>query len=384
MRPTDEPIRIALCAPRDVDAGYNCFKGVLAFRQRATHWQLARKDNNPIHAFEEIDLSRVDGVIGFIRRKEWADALRQAGVAAVNVSVSVEDMPLPRVGSDDEAIGRMGATHMLERGFSQFAFVGYPDAWFSARRFNGYRTLINEVADCDCLRLDVGLNRLDESLNDLRESVSRLPVPIAVMAANDILAFRVIDVAIRLGLRVPEDLAVLGVDNERWQTELAAVPMSSVEPDWRQIGFQAATMLGAIFAGETPASPKWISPVGIATRQSTDITVAIDPVVRRAIDYINKHCREGLHPNDVVQALDISRRGLELHFRSANGQTLQGAIFRAQVERAKKMLMESDATMFQIAEQCGFNRQDRFFIVFKRFTGMTPGEYRRRLNILHG
>ncbi len=383
MPQAGESIRVALCAPRDMDAGYICFTGVLAYRHRVPHWQLARKLNNPIHAFEDIDLSQIDGVIGFIRRPEWIESLQRARVPTVEVSSAMVNNPLPCVGSDEEAIGRMGATHMLERGFSQFAFLGYQGASFSVRRFNGYQGLIKEVAECECSRLDIEQNRLNENLGRLAEWIGKLPKPVAVMTANDILAYQVIDIAIKMGRRVPKDLAVLGVDNERWQTQFATVPISSVEPNWRQIGFQAAKMLDTILSGQAPASPIWIQPIGITTRQSTDITVALDPVVRRAIDYINEHCPEGLHPSDVVQALDISRRGLELHFKRANGQTIQSAIFRAQVERAKKLLMESDKTMYYIAEQCGFARQDRFFIVFKRFTGTTPGEYRRRLNILH-
>lgn len=384
MQKPGEQVRVALCAPRDIDAGYICFQGVLAYRQRGPQWQLARRQNNPIHLFDDINLSEVDGIIGFIRRPEWAAAIQKAGIAAVDISSSLEKHSLPRVGSDEEEIGRLGASHMLERGFTQFSFMGYQDAWFSNRRFNGFSGLIHEVAGCTCLRLDVPQNRLNENLNLLAEWIAGLPKPVAVMAVNDILAFHVIEIATKIGKKVPDDLAVLGVDNERWQTQLSAVPMSSVEPNWRQIGFQAAEMLDDILAGKKPSPNRSVAPIGIATRQSTDITVSIDPVVRRANDYINQHCGEGLQPNDLAQALDISRRSLELHFRSANGQTLRGAICRAQVEMAKRKLAETDATMYQVAEQCGFARKDRFFIVFKRFTGMTPGQYRRRLNILHG
>ena len=277
----------------------------------------------------------------------------------------------------------MGAKHLLERGFTHFAFAGYHDAWVSARRAEGFARTLKEVAGVECLRFDVGLDRMDEHIPELVEWLKRLPTPTAVMTANDVLGLAVIDTASEIGLRIPEDIAVLGVDNERWLTQIGATPMSSVEPDWRRIGYQAASRLNALNEGESISEPLWIPPVGVATRKSTNVMVAQDPLVRQAIRHIQENCELGLHPNDVVAAVGVSRRSLELHFKRAVGQTLQNAIQHAQIERAKQLLSETSETMYTIALRCGFSRQDRFFITFKRHVGIPPGRYRQRMTALH-
>ncbi len=342
-----------------------------------------RLGHSPVLAFEEIDLKQVDGVLGFIRSVAWVDKLRQAGIAAVTTSNVVEDIGLLRVGSDEEAIGRIGARHLIERGAVNFAFAGYRNAWFSTRRGAGFEELVKVAVGVEVRRLDVQLYGVEECREEIGRWLLGLTKPTALMTANDVLGLTVMDIATELGLRVPEHLAVLGVDNNTWLTQMGATPMSSVEPDWRRVGFEAASLLDAVLDGKPASTPEWIAPVGLVARQSTDIMTAQDPVVREAITYIKENCSKGLRPEDVVRAVGVSRRNLELHIKRALAQTLREAILQSQVERAKQLLGETDESMYNIAGRCGFTRQDRFFVVFKQFSGMTPGQYRRRMNLLH-
>ncbi len=353
-------------------------RGAIDFALREGRWRLLKDGHRPfLPSFEAMDLGAVDGVIGSFFDPRWADAVNRAGVAAVNTSTRHAGMPLPRVGNDDEEIGRVGAQHLLERGFPQFAFLGVEDAWFSQRRLAGFRRLLEEGAGRTCATLDLP-SGLEDAPARVGAWLARQPRPVAVMAATDYLGLMALNAATQLGLRIPDDVAVLGVDNDHWAAVLAPVPMSSVAVNARRIGFRAAELLDRLMRGGTPPPPRWIPPTGVVTRQSTDIVVHEDPVVARAMKHIREHCVEPIGVDDVPDAIGVSRRTLERRFKQALGLTPLAAIARARVERAKRMLTESEETAGRIAGLCGFDRQERFFRVFKRLTGLTPGQFRRR------
>lgn len=217
----------------------------------------------------------------------------------------------------------------------------------------------------------------------MASALKALPKPIAIMGTDDRIGRRTINMALTLGLRVPDDVAVLGVRNDRWETEMAATPMSSIDVGRHQIGYRAAEMLDRMMAGEAPPPSQLIPPVGVITRKSTDITICEDPIVTRALSFIRDYCVHGVTVEDVLHHVLVSRRTLENRMKQAGGHTPNVAIRRAQIRQARKMLAESEATMAQVASACGVGRQDYFCAMFKKQTGMTPGQYRTRLGLCH-
>jgi LacI family transcriptional regulator len=348
-------------------------QGAIDFAEHAGRWEFVGRGHRPFMPFEEIDLSSVDGVMGLLH-PEMAEAVKRAEVAAVNCSTRTADLPLPRVGNDDEAIGRVGAEHLLSRGFAQYGFIHLPGAWYADRRLGAFRQTVEGDAGRPCHVLTLTDVHSDQLANWLAE----LPKPIALMAANDTTGRLAINAAVDGGFRIPEDVAVLGVDNDRWATAMSAVPLSSVAIDARQVGYRAARMLDELMAGQEPTPVQWISPTGVVTRHSTDIVVQQDPVVVEALRLMRDRCDEALHVDDVLDHLGVSRRTLEMKLKAAIGQTPQTAIYRARIERSKKLLVESDLALGEIARACGFVRQERFSVVFKRLIGLTPGRYRHQ------
>ena len=168
------------------------------------------------------------------------------------------------------------------------------------------------------------------------------------------------------------------MDNNEWISALAAAPLSSIEPDWEQIGYCAVQMLDGLMDGEIHERPRWIAPVGAVTRRSTDIILAKDELVVEALRYIRDHCGRGISIDMMLDELRASRRSLEVRMRRAIGQTPQVAIFNAQIEQAKKLLVATDKSIGQIARDCGFRHQARLNNLFKRYTGTTPGQFRRQ------
>lgn len=372
------PFRVAMASEVRADNAYGSFRGVLDYKDRVEHWQMVGSASAPIAAFEDVDLAGVDGVIGFFTDRKWADAVNLAGVAAVNISVAVENMPLPRVAHDDEAIGRLGAEHLQERGFNTFGFLGRAAMWYSQRRLAGFRNVIEETTG-RVLRV---LDRLPErplEADLIQDWLGQLPKPIGIMAANDLLACELIAAATALGLRVPDDVAVVGVDNNHWLTQLAHPPLTSVEPDWQQIGYQGARMLDLLMAGGEPSSPLWIPPLRVVARRSTDIRLADDPLVAQALQYIHENCGEDIRVAEIAKSLRVSRRNLEMRVKRGTGLSPYAAICRARMEIAKRLLVRTDDTLAKIASDCGV-ADNQFYTLFKRHTGMTPGQYRSRFS----
>jgi LacI family transcriptional regulator len=351
-------------------------RGAIDYTEHTHRWKFVGRGHRPFMPFEEIDLSAVDGVIGLLSRSA-AEAIRKAGVAAVNCSTRDADLPLPRVGNDDAAIGRMGAAHLLARGFAHFGFVRIGNTWYGEQRLRAFRQVIEEAGRTCQVLADVEDTR-EVFEPAMRQWLAEVARPIGVMAINDSHGLNLIQAAGALGLRVPDDVAVLGVDNDRWATAMSPVALSSVAIDARQIGTRAAELLDRLMDGEPAPPPQWIPPIAVVTRQSTDITVAEDPQVAMALAYMRDHCGEGITVDDVLMVVGGSRRSLEMRLKRATGQTPQAAIFAAQIERAKRLLVHSNQMLGPISRACGFGRQEQFSRVFKRLTGLTPGQYRRQ------
>ena len=181
-----------------------------------------------------------------------------------------------------------------------------------------------------------------------------------------------------MGLRIPDNVAVLGVNNYRWNSILAACPVSSIQLNLEQLGLVAARMLDGLLKGEQPESPQWVLPRGVISRRSTDMTHLNDPVVTRVMAFIRDHCDQGLSVDDLLEQVTVSRRNLEQRMKSSVGLTPQKAIFRGQIEHAKTLLVESQMTVEAIAMACGFDQAARLHQLFKRLTGVTPGQYRQQ------
>lgn len=354
-------------------------QGALDYAEQAASWHFLGNGHRPFRPFEEIDLNAVDGVIGLIG-PGWVKSIERAGIKAVNCSTRHEDLPLPRVGNDDEAIGRLGARHLLERGFARFGFAGTSANWYTRRRLVGFRQVIEQDAGyaCEVLELPAG-ETAEEVSARLKAWLPQLPRPIAIMVENDTRALLAIRAAMEAGLHVPEDVAIIGVDNDRWATAMSRVPISSVALDARQIGYQAARLLDRLMAGEPAPAPEWVPPVGVVTRRSTDVILSDDPVVIAALRFIRDHCDQPLGVDNVLEVVNVSRRSLENRLRRATGLTPQSAIFQARIERAKKLVLANRLNFGEISRACGFDRQEQFNRVFKRITGLTPSAFRRSL-----
>jgi LacI family transcriptional regulator len=327
---------------------------------------------------------RGDGIISRATTPALLDAINETGVPLVEVTDRREHVDRPHVRSDDHAIGRIGAEHLLERGFNRFSFCGYQGEAWSNRRKEGFVAHVERQCDEECALYESawhgrGTRSWENEQHHLMKWLSSMTPPFAVMACNDVRGQQVIDACSKLGLVVPEQVAVIGVDNDELLCKICSPPLSSIIPNAQAVGFRAAELLAELMNGQFPKEPvQTIEPLGVSTRQSTDVIAVDDRNIASALQYIRLHACRGVSVEEVVRNNPISRSTLERQVRKYLGRTPQEEIRYVQIRRAQELLLSTDLSAERIASLCGFEHPEYMHVVFKRVTGVTMGTFRNQ------
>ncbi len=326
-------------------------------------------------------LSRWDGH-GIIVRGEnprLARAVARRTIPVVDLTPSRLLPRAPWVKSDDAAIAWLAAQHFLERGFRHFAFCGDPRFSWSNRRGERFGQLIRSAGHgCDFHSAKTHPSNGEAEVDAIGGWLARLPKPVAVFASYDNRGRQVLEACRRRSLAVPEEVAVLGVDDDEVLCVLSPPPLSSITLNPRRAGWEAASLLSLMMRGEKlAAAAHLIPPVGVATRQSTDVLAVADPKVASALRYIREHACEGIGVNDVLRHCPMARRALETRFRKLLGRTPHQEILRVQLNRVKELLAGTALPVWEIADRTGFE-PEYLSVVFRQDSGLTPSEYRRK------
>lgn len=323
-----------------------------------------------------------DGIVARIETNEIAKALRKLKLPVVDVSAARHLEEIPWVETDDKAIAKIAAEHLMGRGFRHLAFYGDAGFNWSIWRREHFERIARE-AGCDCY-IHESMSRRDAKYSWIREKrslaawLNRLPRPVGIMACYDIQAQKLLDVCRELDIAVPEEVAVLGVDNDRLLCELASPPLSSVICNTHRTGFEAASLLDRMMSGKVLGSePILIEPFGIETRQSTDVLAIDDADVAAALRFIRENASSGINVGDVLQEIPLSRRVLESRFRKTLGRTPHEEITRIKIDRVKQLLTETDLPLSEIASRTGFRHDEYMSVAFKKAVGMPPRDYRK-------
>ncbi len=315
-------------------------------------------------------LGAYDGLIVQAATPQLTKSLSKTRTPWVNVSSALPRSRFPSVVSDDVAVGRMAADYFLRRGYRQFCFHGPDNREFVKLRHEGF---VARLAEAD----ELSVASHDEK--QLIRNLQALQRPIAVMGSNDRAALAVLDACRAANLRVPDDVAVLGVDNDDLVQSLAYPPLSTINTARERIGFEAASMLELLMGGKSPeCTPLLMPPTGVITRQSSDLIAIADADVVDALRYIHAHAGRAISVEDVLREVPFSRRQLERRFRVALGRSILDEILRCRMERARQLLVETELALPQIAVASGFASASYFNVVFRKQSGMTPGQYRER------
>ena len=306
------------------------------------------------------------------------------GLPTIVYRVAEKRIPhLPAIVADNATIGKMAAEHLLDCGFSYFAYCGFESRPWSRQRKESFAGRIAEAgfkASVFYTNSESGSwCSFERGQNRLIEWLKSLPKPVGLMAGNDVCGRHVIEACRIAGLQVPDQVAVVGVDNDELICDLTDPPMSSIALNTEKAGYEAAELLDRLIAGEnTAVLDILVRATHITTRQSTDILAAEDRTVAEAIRFIRHHSKEAIQVSNVVDHVAVSRRNLEQRFRRVLGRSIYNEIKRARTQQIIRMLCETDLSVSEIALRLGHPSDKHIARYFKQQTGMSLKEYRKQ------
>lgn len=281
---------------------------------------------------------------------------------------------------DQGRCGCLGAEHFLDRGFVNLAYCGFEYIYWSRERERAYCERAREAGlEVHVYRQPISkLRSWEKEMPYLIDWLKALPKPVGIMVWNDDRAQFVLEACKSAELHSPEDVAILGVDNDRLICSLSDPPLSSISLNFQKAGFEIAEMLHKMIL-EEPNHPDTVvlEPQRVHTRQSTDILAVDNPDLARALAYIRRHATDGIGIDHVVRQISVSRRMLERYFQRYLGRSIHKEILRVQMHAIEKRLIETNLPVSKIAQTCGFATPEYMGQVFKRYHGMTMLQFRR-------
>lgn len=324
-----------------------------------------------------------DGILVRIEDRAMAKAVVESGLPAVNLRLPIPGYPLPIVGLDNLAIGGLAFRHLVDCGLEHFAYCGVPRGqypWYDEREDSFVKAVRDAGHQCHVFAEPKQRKRptWEEQEDLIAHWLADLPRPLGILACSDERGLELLEACRRANILVPEEAAVIGVDDDEYVCRLSNPPMSSISPNAERIGYEAAALLSRMMQGEpAPARPILLPPGGVVARESTDVLATDDRELANAIRYIRGHACEGLRVKELLRVTRLSHKNLERRVQKLLGRSPKEEIMRVQIQTAKQLLYETNLTAAAIARRCGYDEPKYFCQVFHAKVGMTPGAYRR-------
>lgn len=365
--------------------GRGCLRGVADYCRIYGNWQVIHVERTMNEQLPDgIRNWKLDGIISRAEELSISAAIDELGVPTVDLRGSYVPANGVSFDTDHAACAALAVEHFCQRGLRDVAFCGYGGVDFSDARGAAFQELARRKG-CRCHYFASPADRsshISRELlaegddTDLVAWLKTLPAPCGVFACNDVRGRQVLRACAEAEIAVPEQLALVGVDNDNDICDLAIPNMSSIEPDAHQIGFQGATYLAELMNGGTVARRTYVRPKGVVVRASSDFIAIGDREMAGILHYIGSHACEGLTVEMICQRFRLSRSSLERRLKKAIGRNAKAEIDRVRIERAKLLLRETDRKLLAVANHVAYSSAAKFAVAFKRITGVTPGEFR--------
>ena len=383
---THRPLRrriptVVLLIESSRSSGRSLLRGIADYARDRGPWAFYWEPGGLAQAGPKLRTLEADGII--LRDVEWDDEVLGRGIPAIVVGHSRREVPgVANVITDSAAIGAMAADHLLRCGFRHFAFCGLEGVPWSDLRREHFQQHLDRAGH----RLHVFSARPEPSpagwvaeRRHLIAWVKSLPKPVGVLACNDDRGEEVSEACKMAGIHVPDDLGILGADNDEIVCDLADPPLSSVAINFERAGYESARVLDRLMAREPVEDINiTVAATHVVPRRSTDTVSVTDQAVRQAIRFIRDRAREPIAVPDVARAAGVSRRVLEKRVQRVLRRSVLTEIRRARVEAICRMLVETNQSVAQIALALGFAGPEHIARYFRVEKGMTPLTYRRR------
>ena len=370
--------KIGLLLSEKAEYGRGVLRGIADFAKDHPHWRFRVEDPDRAGLAAMVAWP-AEGLIVMLNEKGLAPRLLALGRPTVTVCSLPGAAENLCVQSDYRMVGRLGADHLLELRAATYGFVGLTEGAYVAVRAAAFAETINQTGRSCSVFQPLGKTAGGAECRALEQWLRRCPKPLAVMASNDICGRLVLETCRNAGMQIPNEVAVIGVDNEDPLSRLVWPGLSSIALATEQIGFRAADLMHRLVDGlSLPRSSTLLSPLGVVARGSTRQLVPDDPILAKAIAAIHESVGRRLSVGDLLRQVPVSRISLERRFRRFLDRTPAQEIRRVRIAQARQLLMATDLPLKSIAERCGFAAASRLIEAFRRETGCTPSAYRAR------
>ena len=358
-------------------------RGISRYSREHGSWKLELETHK---LFSSIGLRNFngepDGVIARVINVSLADRCRAFGpIPIVNLAESKLDLPWPTVVTDIDAIAEVAIDHLLEGGYRNIAFSGYEGQYFSRMREDAVaRSLARRGLELLTAsgRTPLPKDAVKQGSDFLARWLLSLPPATGIICCNDWRGLDALQACSQNGIDVPGRLGVIGIDNDDVLADAAHVSLSSVDIGSFAAGYEAARLLDAWMSGRPPDKKlNRIDQVKLSPRESTAALLVADPIVRDALLMMREPAAWPKSVEAMLEHLPISRRPFEKRFRAAIGRSPYQELMACRIREAERLLMETDQSVAEIAERCGFTQQHHFSTAFKSAKGCTPTDFRR-------
>lgn len=378
------PPRILLIIETSRAYGRKLLRGIARYAMMNGPWEIEHlapfylKQSQTVGDISLKMIKDVDGII--MREQKQIEPLIESGIPIVFASYLTNDFDVPMIRTNDESIARLAFRYFLERGFESFTFFGFDGMFWSDNRKTAFASFVQE-AGYSCHEYPGSQSKTQQKWAQEQEMVAnwlkQLPKPIALLACNDDRAQQILTVCRCAGLSVPEEIAIIGVDDDEFVCTLAHPPLSSISLSNEIAGYEAASVLDRMIQGEKITN--LVIPVdanSVVTRQSSDVLAIRDPVIAQAVQFIREHVREPIQIDDLLNRIPVSRRSLCDRFKQAMGQSIHQYIKKHRIGHIEHLLIDTEMPISQIAFHMGFSSDEHIATYFRSVKKTTPHKFR--------
>ena len=383
-------IETAIAPGRDMLRGISKFVGEIHrwdVHHNAGHWSLHGGISGPSHIEPLAGDRRIDGVITRIydelTRKRAHDLISQ-GIPVVDILGDHDDRSLPLVHTDDAAIAESALKHLSGQGFKRFAFCGIENTRWSVLRGQHFCAEAAKLSD-ETTVFTVSKMQQSHGESDAKrveDWLRTLSLPVGIFVSCDHIAPLVVEAATRVGITIPENMALIGVNNDTVACSVCNPTLSSIDASHFEIGYRAAQLLNKLLeGGDPPTESILIAPSRLIVRDSSGKLAINDPLMAKAARFISRNAGSPIGVDEVAASVPLSRRELQRRFRRVTGGTIHAAITDARIQIAKRLLENPEYTIDRVAELSGFGSRQHFAKTFKNQAGLTPANYRKERSL---
>lgn len=377
--------KVALLIESSRAYGRGLLRGIAAYLRNHRPWSVYVEP----HGLDEppprwLSKWQGDGILARVNDRRISQTIETLGLPAIDLRGAMADSKIPLLGLNNDTVVQLAFEHLQEHGFRHFAFCGVAPGEFRMleMRAERFQRLV-EASGCSFSSFPRDTDARpaktwDQQQQQMSRWVLELPKPVGILACHDDRGHELLNACREVQVAVPDDVAVIGVDNDEVLCELSDPPLSSVNSNTEQIGYRAATLLDQMMAGEiTLAGDTLMEPSGVVARRSTDTLAIDDREIASAMRFIREHACDGINVEDLLRRIPLSRSTLDRRFAAIFRRSPSDEIMRLRLERVAQLLVETEYPLTKIAALAGFEHSEHMGTLFRRKQGQTPGEYRK-------